>query len=172
MEKVTLKEILEARKNRQAEQHRLINEYGFPVISLTVLAAGNIKRTEESLYIADEAVKLIEGIFGDKIVCSVKRDVKTGYEAMFSVDCGEMEIKKKTCEAEMSHPLGRYMDIDVISLKKIPVSREQAGYEARKCLICGRPARECMRSKVHTAEEINEIIKEAVKKFRGEKSDK
>ena len=72
----------------------------------------------------------------------------------------------------MSHPLGRYMDIDVISLKKIPVSREQAGYEARKCLICGRPARECMRSKVHTAEEINEIIKEAVKKFRGEKSDK
>ena len=64
------------------------------------------------------------------------------------------------------------MDSDVISLKKIPVSREQAGYEARKCLICGRPARECMRSKVHTAEEINEIIKEAVKKFRGEKSDK
>ena len=36
----------------------------------------------------------------------------------------------------------------------IPLGREALGFEPRKCIICGRPVRECMRTRAHTTEEL------------------
>ena len=43
-----------------------------------------------------------------------------------------------------------------------PLSREELGLEPRKCLLCDRPARECMRTKTHSTVELLEKYKEIV----------
>ena len=44
----------------------------------------------------------------------------------------------------------------------IPIGREELGLEPRKCLLCDRPARECMRARSHSTEELLERYKEIV----------
>lgn len=165
-EKVTLLDILNAREDRQAQQRRLLILHGLPVISMTVMSAGSIKRTEESIFIAKQAVSMIENYFGSEIKEKVERDLETGYEALFSVYGEASDIKKRACELELTHPLGRFMDIDVVGLDGKPLNREDVGFSGRKCLICDKPARDCMRNKTHGTDEVNAVIKAAVMKER------
>ena len=65
------------------------------------------------------------------------------------------------------------MDIDVITETRQdgalaepsprPMTRAEIGLPERRCLICERPARECIRARRHTADELlaryNEILK-------------
>ncbi len=44
----------------------------------------------------------------------------------------------------------------------LPIGREELGLEPRKCLLCDRPARECMRARSHSTEELLEKYKEIV----------
>ena len=43
-----------------------------------------------------------------------------------------------------------------------PIGREELGLGPRKCLLCDRPARECMRARSHSTEELLEKYKEIV----------
>ena len=55
------------------------------------------------------------------------------------------------------------MDLDVLEESGgmvSPVSRDRVGMEPRRCLVCGRPARECMRSRKHSGEELLRKIDE------------
>ena len=44
----------------------------------------------------------------------------------------------------------------------VPIGREELGLGPRKCLLCDRPARECMRARSHSTEELLEKYKEIV----------
>ena len=46
-----------------------------------------------------------------------------------------------------------------------PLGREDLGLEPRKCLLCGRQARECMRAKNHTTEELLAKIDQMVEDY-------
>ena len=84
---------------------------------------------------------------------SVKRDAR-------SLKVAEA-AKKACCEIENEHPYGRLMDLDVIERvgdTVVPVSRERVGEQPRRCLLCSRPARECMRAHTHTPAEISAAI--------------
>jgi phosphoribosyl-dephospho-CoA transferase len=53
------------------------------------------------------------------------------------------------------------MDLDVIEPTGetvAPVSRDRVGEEPRLCLLCDRPARECMRAHTHGFGEIVQTI--------------
>ena len=102
-----------------------------------------------------------------------ERDLETGFEAYFVVDMPALEVKRLCCSIEDEHPLGRLMDIDVvchfdrsgeISLK--PLSREDIGLPARHCLLCNKPARECMRAHRHSPEEIQDTIDRMVQDYK------
>jgi holo-ACP synthase CitX len=70
-------------------------------------------------------------------------------------------VKKACCEIENEHPYGRLMDLDVLERvgeTVVPVSRERVGEQPRRCLLCDRPARECMRAHTHTFGEIVQTI--------------
>ena len=47
----------------------------------------------------------------------------------------------------------------------LPIGREELGLEPRKCLLCDRPARECMRAKTHTTEELLHRIESLVNSY-------
>ncbi|MDD4291654.1 MAG: citrate lyase holo-[acyl-carrier protein] synthase [Clostridia bacterium] len=162
---VTLDELLQSRDDRQAEQKSFIQKYGCPVISLTVMAAGRVKRTESTRLIGRIAAEAIENAFKPFINGSVIRDKQTGFEAIYSVEGDAEDIKEKTCRLEEEHFLGRFMDIDVIGTDGIPLSRENVGRTPRQCVVCGKVARECVVSRSHSAEEVNAVVDRRVKEY-------
>ena len=53
------------------------------------------------------------------------------------------------------------MDIDAMEPSRpfaVPVGRDRIGRPGRLCLLCGQPARECMRARTHSLEELQRRI--------------
>ena len=95
-----------------------------------------------------------------------ERNLPTGFEAFLVVDLPAREVKRACCEIEDSHPHGRLMDIDVLSGgdRLSILSRTEVGLPERRCLLCERPARECIRAGRHTTDELLARISEILKR--------
>lgn len=93
-----------------------------------------------------------------------ERDLETGFEGYFIVDMPLADAKRTACRIEDTHPLGRLMDIDVITADG-PLSRGSIGLPERRCLLCDQPARMCMRARNHTAAQLLDKIKELLTKY-------
>ena len=133
-------------------------------IVLTVVMPGRVKRNAWSLTVARAAVEAIVGATGEKPV--MERDLRTGFEGYWLVEGDAMEIKRRMCGIESSHILGRLFDIDVLRPDATPISRQEVGLTPRRCLICGREARHCMRSRAHSQEEIMKKIAEIIEEYK------
>ena len=173
---VTLNEFLASRDSRHAMQQKLLAEHsGKTLVCLTVVMPGSVKRNQQSLIVAHAAVEqMIEsyelGVRIDELEvrsdelgvrfggCLIERDLETGYEAYLITDLPLLEAKRIAVQIEDTHPLGRLFDIDIIDKDGVPVSRDRVGSHPRRCLVCDREARYCMRMRWHTQEEIWERI--------------
>ena len=101
--------------------------------------------------------------FGGRLI---ERDLETGYEAYLITDLPLLEAKRIAVQIEDTHPLGRLFDIDIIDKDGVPVSRDRVGSHPRRCLVCNREARYCMRMRWHTQEEIWERINAMVDEYQ------
>ena len=129
------------------------------LVCLTVVLPGSVKRDARSLRVAEAAVEAVREVLAPTY--KELRDLETGYEGYFLVDGALLDVKKACCEIENEHPYGRLMDLDVLERvgdTVVPVSRERVGEQPRRCLLCDRPARECMRAHTHTPAEISAAI--------------
>ena len=180
---VTLNELLASRDSRHAMQQKLLAEHsGKTLVCLTVVMPGSVKRNQQSLIVAHAAVEQMIGSyelgvrndelgvrndelgvrsdelgvrFGGRLI---ECDLETGYEAYLITDLPLLEAKRIAVQIEDTHPLGRLFDIDIIDKDGVPVSRDRVGSNPRRCLVCDREARYCMRMRWHTQEEIWERI--------------
>ena len=116
-----------------------------------------------SLAIARAALAAIREAFPERIK-DEERDLDTGFEGYFIVDMPLADAKRTACRIEDTHPLGRLMDIDVITADG-PLSRGSIGLPERRCLLCDQPARVCMRARNHTAAQLLDKIKELLTKY-------
>ncbi|MBR5255516.1 MAG: citrate lyase holo-[Bacteroidales bacterium] len=157
---ITLEQLLEARDRRYERQLALAKEWpGRTLVCMTVVLPGPVKRDARSLKVAEAGVKAVQDVFTP--VHKELYDRETGFEGFFVVDGALLDVKKACCEIENEHPVGRLMDLDVlepVGETIVPVERERVGEPPRKCLVCGRPARECMRSHAHPFGEIEAAI--------------
>jgi holo-ACP synthase CitX len=189
---VTLAELLDSRDKRVKHQKDLLGTYpGKSLLCLTVQLPGPEKRNATSLKIAKAGVEAVREAFVP--VYEELKDLETGYEAYFLVNLPAEEAKRRACEIEDSHPLGRLMDIDVIHTvppvsgnyfsgrdpkNQFPetstnpthinvgaVSRLDIGLEARRCLLCDNEVRYCMRAKTHSKEELLRRIEQMLKEY-------
>lgn len=150
---ITLEQLLESRDRRAERQRSLLSLYpGKSLLCLTVMLPGPVKRSYMSLKIAAAAVEAVRGAFSQ--VFEEFRDLETGYEGYFMVPLEPFDAKRRAVDLEETHPLGRLFDLDVIVDGPRPLGREELGLESRKCIICGRPVRECMRERKHGTEEL------------------
>ena len=153
---ITLDQLLAARDRRAARQLALTKAWpDRTLVCLTVVLPGSVKRDARSLRVADAAVAAVRERLAP--VHEALYDLETGYEGYFLIDAPLLDVKKACCEIENTHPYGRLMDLDVlepVGETVIPVSRDRVGEEPRPCLLCGRPARECMRAHTHTYDEV------------------
>ena len=157
---ITLEQLLEARDRRYERQLALAKEWpDRTLVCMTVVLPGPVKRDARSLKVAEAGVKAVQDVFTP--VHKELYDRETGFEGFFVVDGALLDVKKACCEIENEHPVGRLMDLDVlepVGETIVPVERERVGEPPRKCLVCGRPARECMRSHAHPFGEIEAAI--------------
>ena len=123
---------------------------------------GPEKRNALSLKIARAGVEAIEKRFNP--VFMETNDLETGFEGFFVIDGQSLEVKRAAAELEDTHPLGRLMDLDVIGPEG-PIGRADIGLQERRCLICEKPARYCMRAGSHTHEELMAKIKQLVSSY-------
>ena len=157
---ITLEQLLEARDRRYAKQLALVKEWpDKTLVSMTVVLPGPVKRDARSQKVAEAGVKAVQDVISP--VYRELFDRETGFEGYFIVEGQLLDVKKACCEIENEHPFGRLMDLDVlepIGDTVVPVSRERVGEAPRKCLLCDRPARECMRAHTHPFGEIVHTI--------------
>ena len=167
---VTLNELLASRDSRHAMQQKLLAEHsGKTLVCLTVVMPGSVKRNHQSLVVAHAAVEQMIrnyelGVrYGGRLI---ERDLETGYEAYLITPLPLLEAKRIAVQIEDTHPLGRLFDIDIIDKDGVPVSRDRVGSRPRRCLVCDREARYCMRMRWHTQEEIWERINAMVNEYQ------
>ena len=148
---ITLDQLLKARDDRYARQLALTREWpDRTLVCLTVVLPGPVKRDDRSLKVAEAAVAAVQEMLRPEV--HELYDLETGYEGYFLVDGDLLEVKRACCRIEDTHPYGRLMDLDVlepVGNTVVPIGRDRVGEEPRRCLLCDRPARECMRAHAH-----------------------
>lgn len=163
---VSLDALLRSRDERSARQKELLAAFpGCSLVCLTVIVPGEVKRTRESLIVAGAGVAELTGRFAGGLKHAEFRDLETGYEAYFVLPQKASEVKAVCCSIEENHPLGRLMDIDVLGTDALPLERSAIGLPPRKCLICGREARVCMRLGAHGRAELEAKIKQMINAY-------
>ena len=157
---ITLTELLESRDRRRMRQIELLGEYsGRTLVLLTIVTPGSVKRNSLSLTAAGAAVDALRQSLDGHVIHEETYDRNTGYDAFIVTDLTTEKAKRRACDIEDTHPLGRLFDIDVMNGSAVPISRTTLGLPSRRCLVCGDDARVCMRLNRHDYTELNERIR-------------
>lgn len=156
-----LNKVLENREQRQTKQWELLEKFNSPVLSLTINIPGAKKDSEDARYIYEIALQEIQNlkIQEHQKILTCK---ETGYEALFCFKIDAKALKIFTCKIEENHPLGRFMDIDVIDTNKQILSRNIP----RKCYVCEKSAKACARERRHSFEQLENFISQKVHDYK------
>ncbi|MFP4177792.1 MAG: citrate lyase holo-[acyl-carrier protein] synthase, partial [Acholeplasmataceae bacterium] len=84
------------------------------------------------------------------------------YVLMVALGIDAITLKKALVELEETHPLGHFIDLDVFDEPKASLSRVDLGYPLRKCYLCDRDARDCIRNQRHELKDLLKVVKSAV----------
>lgn len=164
---VELPQMLNARERRVLIQKKLLASYQKPLISFTLNIPGPVKVLPHVPEAFVRGISLIEDGLENRGFRTIHREIlldATGLEAFWAVDADVQEIKAPMVSIEDGSALGRLFDIDVIGPDGSKVSREELGLPPRTCLLCGRPAHACARSRNHTVSQLADKIETILRK--------
>ena len=149
---VTVADMMQAREARFAMQRTLLSRYpGASLVCLTMNVAGPVKTTPAIERAFEWGMAQIQAVLsGHAVLFSASIREKTGPEAVYAVQGGAREIKRRLCALEDGCAMGRLLDIDVIGPDGEKIARTQLGLSPRRCLLCGQDAPVCARSRAHS----------------------
>lgn len=149
----SLEEILLRREERVREQRELLRQGGECLVSFTMNIPGARKRFPLASDGFQEGCTVLKAQLPPEVLLA-ERYVSgdTGDEAMFLLAGRAEKIKRLTVGLEERHPLGRLWDMDVLDREGKSLSRTALGLPQRTCLVCGKAAKFCARSRSHDME--------------------
>ncbi|MBR4659074.1 MAG: citrate lyase holo-[Clostridia bacterium] len=150
------------REARAAKQKQLLRAHGVPVICFTMNIPGPYKYSpaiETCFNVGVDELKKALARFNMKLLHEEYHVDFTGCEGFFAVKAQAKLIKAVCVKLEDGFGFGRLFDIDVIDKDGNKLGRASA----RKCLVCGRPAFECARSRAHSLEELDKKTAELLR---------
>lgn len=153
---VSLEEMLAEREWRAAEEMRQLETCAVLMV-LSTNVAGPVKTFPLLRKGFEEARRLLETRLDQEGVSWSLRGVHChdgGPTAFYAVETEATLAKRIACAVEETPGLGRLLDMDVLTAGGVKLERGQEGYPPRQCLLCGRPAFECGRSRRHSVEEL------------------
>ena len=157
MNEVDLEEMLSAREARVAKQQKLLKTYQQTLICFTMNIPGPIKVTplvKSGFQLGCYRIEQVLSSSHCPILAQEKTWEKTGLEAYYVVGKAALEVKRLMVKPESQDALGRLFDIDVLKPDGSKVSRAEIDLPGRLCLLCGKPAQECARSRTHTVADL------------------
>jgi triphosphoribosyl-dephospho-CoA synthase len=146
------RDLLEAREARQAALDRLRGADG-PVVFLSVSVPGPAKRKPGVAALQRLAAKALERALPVAPLESGRDAI--GPWAAFRVRRPPDLVKLATVGLESSLPAGRLLDLDVYDPAGAQVDRASLHLPARSCLMCDRPAVECIRHSTHATADVS-----------------
>lgn len=160
---VTLSDMLAAREARAAIQHELRRAFAAPVVCLTMNIAGPVKATGDILRGHMAGVRMVEGQLlagGWRVLARRETREHTGFDTFWAVACADtLSLKRRLCAIEDGSAFGRLLDIDLTDADGARLSRTDIALSPRKCLLCGKEAALCGRSRAHTTEELQAVTR-------------
>ena len=148
---VTVADMLDAR-DRRAERQKRFLETSPVLICLTMNIPGPIKASTEILAAFREGVRRVQSAVGAR---PILYEAFTGPEAYVPLNADAEVVKREMCRIEDEEPLGRLFDLDVLTGNGEKHGRSALGFSPRSCLLCGKPAFVCARSRAHSVSELS-----------------
>lgn len=144
-----LQELLLAREQRALYQEELLKRYSYPLVCLTM----NIPGPEKNNSLITQAFLLGErrlmAQFPNRLY-EEHRILPTGCEGYYVIPQPPEEIKTLCMLLEAQEPLGRLLDLDVLT----PGGEKLSRPTPRSCLLCQEDARLCRRRGTHSIQDI------------------
>lgn len=166
---VSLEQVLLAKEQRVQNQQVAITRYQSPIISLTLVIPGPVKKSPAAKFLFDQAINTLHHALDQNnfsIYYEQHIEAVTGFEAIIAVNCTASKLKQLCIEIERNHPLGRLWDIDIIDpVTQMSIPRTGFEQKPRKCLICGDNAKACGRGRRHSVAEIFEEMKKIITNY-------
>ncbi|MCO6524237.1 MAG: citrate lyase holo-[acyl-carrier protein] synthase [Candidatus Schmidhempelia sp.] len=166
---ITLSQMLDAKEQRVTRQRQAIQQYHLPLISLTLVIPGEIKKSSAADYLFTQALIAINRYLEQQHITIVKQitsTLTTGNEAIIVVDSLATELKNYCIHIEDHHPLGRLWDIDVID----PVTQQSLSRTTttspRLCLVCQQLAKNCSRSRNHSVADVLQVMNHIISTYQ------
>ncbi|NMD48151.1 citrate lyase holo-[acyl-carrier protein] synthase [Streptococcus ursoris] len=159
---VGLEDMMAAREERSFRQRALLEKYqGKTLLCTTMNIPGPIKTSPVLNQAFEEIVTDIRHQLNKDTVFNHLLMSDAGWEHYLISSLSPETLKRKMIDIETAKPIGRLMDLDVLSLKDgciQPISRQDLGFPARQCYICHENAKVCGRSRKHSIEEMRLAI--------------
>ena len=155
---ITLPQMLARREARAVKQAEFLAEYESPLVSFSMNIPGPVKTNaliRQAFDIGE--ILLLEGLARSsaKILAADEIHQDTGDELLLAVSNITPEsLKDLAVNIETFSPVGRLFDIDIIDEHGRKLSRQ----DFRKCLICGKQAQDCARSRTHSVSDLQEAV--------------
>ncbi|HEX7486748.1 MAG TPA: triphosphoribosyl-dephospho-CoA synthase [Vicinamibacterales bacterium] len=148
---VLRRQLLEAREARQAAIARACG-VDHAVVFLSIGIPGRDKFTPGALSLLRLAIEAVDRALP---AAPLDRGLDAlGPWAAVGVRLRPDAVKRATIDLESSLPAGRLLDLDVYDSAGRQVDRASVGLPPRSCLVCERPAVECIRLSRHAAEDV------------------
>jgi holo-ACP synthase CitX len=144
-------QLLDAREARQAAVARACAT-GHAVVAVSVNVPGPEK--------CPPGVRCLVRVAGEEVErVLAAQPVADGIDALgpwaiFGADLPPATVKLATVDMETTLPAGRLLDLDVYDSMGSQVDRVALGFPARSCLVCPRPAVECIRLHRHASGDV------------------
>lgn len=151
----TPEDIILFRDEKIRQTEKIFLEGAPSVITIGAVIPGNVKNSRASDVILQKALEIMENI----ISLDGKREISLAGGRVFLIPFyGDViKVKEKLTVIEENHPIGRLMDLDVMTPSG-SISRKDVGLSPRKCLICSKDAHICGRNRSHSKNELFEEI--------------
>lgn len=152
-----IEKLLAAKEERFNHQKYLIKKYENTLISFMLNIPGEIKSSVKTRKFQKKYIEEIERILKENDIDILYREFRqldTGDEYFAVANDDAKVIKKLMIDLEESKREARLLDIDVFDKNMEQISRDNLNYSPRKCLICDKSAKYCMRMNSHKIEDL------------------
>lgn len=167
---LAMNRMLEAKEKRYYKIKSLTEKFEAPVLSFMLNIPGEDKNFKEAVDFHKRYIEKIKKLLEEnkiKILFEEYENLITGMEYIGVLEGNGREIKKLMMEVEEESLGGRLLDLDVYDKDFSQISRSSLGLPERKCIICGKTARTCIKEERHDLKELEDKVREIIREDLG-----
>ncbi|KRM30474.1 phosphoribosyl-dephospho-CoA transferase (holo-ACP synthetase) [Agrilactobacillus composti DSM 18527 = JCM 14202] len=160
--------VLNNRDQRAALQAQLLQQYPTAtVVAIKLNIPGPLKNNAPLKQLFQVGFTQFNQTLTSQPLDKIAWDKPTGCETFLVLTTPYLAVKQLAVNFEDEFTLGRLFDIDVLSAAfgTRAISRSDLGAASRRCFICGRPAKDCARSRRHSVPELQAKISQMYTNF-------